>query len=100
MIHLLLELSNSYLIEFMGVVLGMCLVIRLIAFYSNKRNDGYFSTLVREIAVSIEKDKEDKVQIKDLDHYLAHFLSKIADKLPNRSLRFKRKSPIHPVKRS
>jgi hypothetical protein len=91
MIHLLLELSNQYLIEFMGVVLGLCLIIRLIAFYSNKRNDGYFSTLVREIAVTIEKDKEDKVQIKDVDHYLAHFLSKISDKLPNRSLRFKKK---------
>ncbi len=77
----------------MGAVLAFCLVIRIVAYYSNKRNDGYFSTLAREINVTIEKDKEEKVQVRDVDQYLSFFLSKIADKLPNRSLRFK-KEPL------
>jgi len=93
MIHLLLQYSNLYLIEFMGCVLGFCLVIRIVAFYSNKRNDGYFSTLAREINVAIERDKEEKVHVKDVDGYIAHFLSKISEKLPNRSLRFKKEEP-------
>lgn len=74
----------------MGAILGLCLVVRLLAYYSSKKNDAYFSSLVREISVSVEKDKEDKVHVKDIDHYLANFLSKISDKLPNRSLRFKK----------
>ncbi len=94
MIHLLLELSNSYLIEFMGSLLCLCLIIRMIAFYSSKRNDGYFSTLVREVGVAIEKDKEVKVQVRDVDTYLLTFLSKISDKLPNRSLRFKKHDSV------
>lgn len=89
MIQLLLNFSNDYLIEFMGAVLGLCLVVRWFAFMSSKKNDTYFSTLTREINNSIERDKEERIEVKDIDTYLGSFFSRITDKLPNRSFRFK-----------
>lgn len=92
MISTLLFYSGTYLIEFMAVALVVCLFLRIITFYSNKKNDGYFSTLSREINILIEKDKEEKVQVSDIDTYLNLFLTKVSDKLPNRSLRYKNQS--------
>lgn len=92
MINLLLKLSGDYLIEFMGLTFAICLALRWVAYFSSKRNDAYFSTLAREITISIEKDKEEKTQIKDIDQYVGQFFSRISDKLPNRSLRFKKES--------
>ncbi len=89
MIHLLLDMSNKYLIEFMAFILGMCFVLRWMTYVSSKRNDTYFSTLAREITIAIERDKEENIRIKDIDQYLGKFFNKISDKLPNRSLRFK-----------
>ena len=94
MIATLLYYSGTYLIEFMAASLAVCLVLRMVAYYSNKRNDGYFSTLSREINILIEKDKEEKTQVSDVETYLNHFLSRVSDKLPNRSLRFKKQSKL------
>jgi len=88
MIQLLLELSGKYLIEFMACMLGLCFVMRWFGYLSSKRNDAYFSTLAREITISIEKDKENKVIIKDIDTYLGKFFADISEKLLYRSLRF------------
>lgn len=90
MIQMLLEFSGKYLIEFMGGMLGLCFIMRWFSYVSSKRNDAYFSTLAREITVSIEKDKENKVIIKDIETYLGKFFAEISEKLPNRSLRFKK----------
>jgi hypothetical protein len=90
MIQMLLEFSGKYLIEFMGGMLGICFIMRWFSYVSSKRNDAYFSTLAREITVSIEKDKENKVIIKDIETYLGKFFAEISEKLPNRSLRFKK----------
>ncbi len=87
---MLLEFSGKYLIEFMGGMLGLCFIMRWFSYVSSKRNDAYFSTLAREITVSIEKDKENKVIIKDIETYLGKFFAEISEKLPNRSLRFKK----------
>ena len=38
----------------------------------------------------IEKDKEEKTHVSDIESYLSIFLSRLSDKLPNRSLRFKK----------
>jgi hypothetical protein len=89
MIHFLLELSGKYLIEFMGAMLGLCFFMRWVSYLSSKRNDAYFSTLAREITIGIEKDKDSKVKVDDLETYLGHFFHEINEKLPNRSLRFK-----------
>jgi hypothetical protein len=96
MITILLQYSGTYLIQFMGASLILCLIFRAIAYYSNKRNDGYFSTMAREINVLIEKDKEEKTQVSDIENYLNSFLSRVSDKLPNRSLRFKKSTPQNP----
>jgi hypothetical protein len=92
MISTILQYSGSYLIDFMAATLALCLVLRIVAYYSNKRNDGYFSTMAREINITIEKDKEDKTQVSDVENYLNHFLTRVSDKLPNRSLRFKQEN--------
>ena len=93
MIHFLLVQSNHHLIEFMGFILATCLSLRWLAYVSSKRNDAYFSTLAREVAVNIEKDKEEKVRVHSVDTYLNQFLARLSDKLPNRSLRFKKDQP-------
>jgi hypothetical protein len=89
MISILLQYSGTYLIEFMAGSLMLCLALRCVAYYSNRRNDVYFSSLAREINVLIEKDKEEKKVVSDVESYLSVFLSRVSDKLPNRSLRFK-----------
>lgn len=96
MISTLLIFSNHYLIEFMGFSLLLCFVMRWATYMSSKRNDTYFSTLAREITIGIEKDKEENIKIKDVDSYLMKFLNKLGDKLPNRSLRFKKEKAIDP----
>jgi hypothetical protein len=90
MIQILLEYSGKFLIEFMGGMLALCFIMRWFSYLSSKKNDAYFSTLAREIMISIEKDKENKVEIQDIDTYLGKFFADISEKLPNRSLRFKK----------
>lgn len=99
MIHLLLDFSNSYLIEFMGFIMCMCFAMRWITYLSSKKNHTYFSTLTREITVGIEKDKEEKVHINDIESYLGTFFDRVSHKLPNRSLRFKKQTPTSSGKR-
>jgi hypothetical protein len=77
----------------MGFILATCLSLRWLAYVSSKRNDAYFSALAREVAVNIEKDKEEKVKVHSVDTYLNQFLARLSDKLPNRSLRFKKEQP-------
>lgn len=99
MIHFLLEFSNSYLIEFMAFILCLSFTLQWIAYVSSKRNDVYFSAMAREITLTIERDKEDNVRIRDVESYLGRFFNKIAEKLPNRSLRFKKETTLDPDKK-
>lgn len=87
MIDAVLVFFGNYLIEFMGGLLCVALVFRFIAYRASKRDRIYFSTLTREMGVAIEKDKEQKLVITNVDDYLSDLMGKVAKKMPNRTLR-------------
>lgn len=88
-IELVLNFFSNYLIEFMGALLVVGLIFRFGAYKRSKNDNAYYSSFTRELELNVERDKEDKKHIDDIDHYLADVLGRVSKKLPDRSLRFK-----------
>ena len=88
-IELVLNFFSNYLIEFMGALLVVGLIFRFGAYKRSKNDNAYYSSFTRELELNVERDKEDKKHIEDIDHYLSDVLGRVSKKLPDRSLRFK-----------
>jgi hypothetical protein len=86
-IDLILNFFSNYLIEFMGAVLSLALVFRWVAYRSSRSDDVYFSSFTRELEATIDKEKEGRKSIDDIDTYLSDILGQVGKKLPSRSLR-------------
>lgn len=88
MLELVLDFFSNYLIEFMGGTLALGLVFRFAAFRASKDDNAYYSSFTRELELNVEKDKEDRVEVGDVDQYLSGVLGRVSKKLPSRSVRF------------
>jgi hypothetical protein len=86
-IDMILNFFSNYLIEVMGAMLVIALVARFQAYRVSKRDKVYFFTLTREILVSIEKEKEQKSKIDNVENYISELMGKVGKKIPNRALR-------------
>ncbi len=84
---MILNFFSNYLIEVMGAMLVIALVARFQAYRVSKRDKVYFFTLTREILVSIEKEKEQKSKIDNVENYISELMGKVGKKIPNRALR-------------
>lgn len=87
-IDLVLDFFSNYLIEFMGALLVVGLFFRFGAYRRSKSDNAYYSSFTRELELNVERDKEEKKAVEDVDHYLADVLGRVGKKLPERSLRF------------
>ncbi len=90
MIDSVLTFFSHYLIEFMGLMLSLGLVFRFLSYRSSRLDDIYFSTLSREIDKVLEDDRKNEVKITNAENYVNSILSRVENKLPNRSLRFQK----------
>lgn len=88
LIDLVLNFFSNYLIEFMGALLVVGLFFRFGAYRRSKNDNAYYSSFTRELELNVERDKEEKKPVEDVDHYLADVLGRVGKKLPQRSLRF------------
>lgn len=79
---------SEYLIYFMGGCLSIGLVFRFAAFRASKNDNAYYSSFTRELELNVEKDKEDKKRVGDIDKYLSEVLGRVSKRLPQRSVRF------------
>jgi hypothetical protein len=86
-IDLILNFFSNYLIEVMAGLLIVALVARFQAYRISKRDRIYFFTLTREIVVTIEKEKEQKISIDNVENYISDLMGRISKKIPNRTLR-------------
>ena len=86
-IDLILNFFSNYLIEVMAGLLIVALVARFQAYRISKRDRIYFFTLTREIVVTIEKEKEQKISIDNVENYISDLMGRIRKKIPNRTLR-------------
>jgi hypothetical protein len=86
-IDMILNFFSNYLIEVMGAMLVIALVARFQAYRVSKRDKVYFFTLTREILVTIEKEKEQKAKIENVENYISELMGKVGKKIPNRALR-------------
>ncbi len=84
---MILNFFSNYLIEVMGAMLVIALVARFQAYRVSKRDKVYFFTLTREILVTIEKEKEQKAKIENVENYISELMGKVGKKIPNRALR-------------
>jgi hypothetical protein len=83
---------SNYLIEFMGALLVVGLGFRWASYRSSVKDDSYFSNFTTEIEKTLLLRKEkghDKIE--DVDQYLAELLQEVEGKLPNRSVRNKKR---------
>lgn len=88
MLELVLNFFSNYLIEFMGGSLALGLIFRFAAYRASKDDNAYYSSFTRELELNVEKDKEDKIEVGDVDQYLSGVLGRVSKKLPSRSVRF------------
>ena len=86
-IDMILNFFSNYLIEVMGGMLIIALIARFQAYRVSKRDKVYFFTLTREILVTIEKEKEQKSKIDNVENYISDLMGKVGKKIPNRALR-------------
>jgi hypothetical protein len=87
MIEIVLSFFSVYLIEFMGGMLILGLIFRYATYKQSKNDNAYYTSFTRELELNVERDREDKVNVGDIDRYLADILGRVGKKLPNRSLR-------------
>ncbi len=88
MMDFILHLSSNYLVEFMGVLLGLGLTFRWISYSSSIKEDAYFSTFITEVEKQISnEDGWSRGDVEDVDKFLFNLLNNIKEKLPTRSLR-------------
>ena len=87
-IDLVLDFFSNYLIEFMGALLVVGLFFRFGAYRRSKSDNAYYSSFTRELELNVERDKEEKKPVEEVDHYLSDVLGRVGKKLPDRSLRF------------
>lgn len=71
----------------MAGLLVVALFARFQAYRISKRDRIYFFTLTREIVLMIEKEKEQKISIENVDNYISDLMGRISKKIPNRTLR-------------
>jgi hypothetical protein len=86
-IDMILNFFSNYLIEVMGGMLIIALIARFQAYRVSKRDKVYFFTLTREILVTIEKEKEQKSKIENVENYISDLMGRVGKKIPNRALR-------------
>lgn len=91
MVELVLSFFSNYLIEFMGGMLVLGLIFRFASYRSSKNDNAYYSSFTRELELNVERDKEEKKEVGDVDHYISDILGRVSKKLPNRSVRFGQK---------
>jgi hypothetical protein len=84
---MILNFFSNYLIEVMGGMLIVALIARFQAYRVSKRDKVYFFTLTREILVTIEKEKEQKSKIVNVENYISELMGRVGKKIPNRALR-------------
>ncbi len=84
---MILNFFSNYLIEVMGGMLIIALIARFQAYRVSKRDKVYFFTLTREILVTIEKEKEQKSKIVNVENYISELMGRVGKKIPNRALR-------------
>lgn len=84
---MILNFFSNYLIEVMGGMLIIALIARFQAYRVSKRDKVYFFTLTREILVTIEKEKEQKSKIENVENYISDLMGRVGKKIPNRALR-------------
>ena len=87
MIELVLSFFSEYLIEFMGTMLGIGLILRFGAYKQSIADNTYYSSFTRELELNVEKDKEEGREIEGVEKYLSSVLSRVGEKLPERSVR-------------
>jgi hypothetical protein len=87
MMTLILTAVSDYLIGFMAMLMVFALLARFQAYRVSKRDRVYFYTLTREMVVLIEKEKEQKVRIENVDSYVSELIARVGRKIPDRSLR-------------
>jgi hypothetical protein len=90
-IDAILVFFSNYLIEVMAGLLVVALVARFQAYRVSKRDKIYFFTLTREIIVTIEKEKEQKVKIDNVENYISDLMGRVSKKIPNRALRMEKR---------
>jgi len=73
-IDMILNFFSNYLIEVMGGMLIVALIARFQAYRVSKRDKVYFITLTREILVTIEKEKEQKSKIVNVENYISELM--------------------------
>jgi hypothetical protein len=71
----------------MAGLLIVALIARFQAYRISKRDRIYFFTLTREIVLMIEKEKEQKISIENVENYISDLMGRISKKIPNRTLR-------------
>ncbi len=86
-VDFILNFFSNYLIEVMAGLLVVALFARFQAYRISKRDRIYFFTLTREIVLMIEKEKEQKISIENVDNYISDLMGRISKKIPNRTLR-------------
>jgi hypothetical protein len=87
MMTTILMMISEYLIGFMAVLMVFALLARFQAYRVSKRDRVYFYTLTREMIVLIEKEKEQKIRIENVDAYVSDLIARVGKKIPDRSLR-------------
>ncbi len=86
-VDFILNFFSNYLIEVMAGLLIVALIARFQAYRISKRDRIYFFTLTREIVLMIEKEKEQKISIENVENYISDLMGRISKKIPNRTLR-------------
>ncbi len=86
-IDAILNFFSNYLIEVMAGLFTVALIARFQAYRVSKRDKIYFFTLTREIMVTIEKEKEQKLAVENVENYISDLMGKVSKKMPNRALR-------------
>jgi hypothetical protein len=87
MVELILQFFSNYLIEIMILLLGTALSLRWFSYTHSKRDEGYFSHFTRELASTINEDKQKNVNVSDVESYLINLLGRVNQKLPDRNIR-------------
>lgn len=86
-IDAILNFFSNYLIEVMAGLFTVALIARFQAYRVSKRDKIYFFTLTREIMVTIEKEKEQKLAVENVENYISDLMGRVSKKMPNRALR-------------
>ncbi|NDF14032.1 hypothetical protein EB061_01750 [bacterium] len=91
MMTAILEFLADHIIGFMAFTMVFALLARFQAFRVSRRDRAYFFALTREILVSVEREKEQKHSIDNVDAYLSDLLGAVSKRIPNRKLRMQQR---------